>query len=358
LTPAVFRIDTDYDSNEDKKMSEYEVLVSLFRSVKDTGRNGFLYGVNGVMEWPFFTEILFTYSKKEFAGKGFAPLFAPTQFKLIPGKSGGYRSLDNATMAGMAVIDADGGLGFDEVVRVLSDYGLEAVLYTTASNQHDDRFRVIVPFAARTNVETQKLGVEAICRFLSPGWRPDTSKNNCYSLFYVPGIYPNAVNRFVHLGGAILPVKAWIEVGGLEDIVDPVIRNRRFVPWQSTESSWSSLNDCPFIKAEWVNDYLSMEDGSYNGLYQFMVRAAAGANARDIALSGFQLADLARDLEMMSGRHHKTWSLATRNLLAEAENALSYASSITPNPEFQSHQTRYPASWSQPDDFYASLYDE
>jgi hypothetical protein len=334
-------------------MIECEVLVSLFTSVKDTGKRGFFHDINGTILWRDFHDLLAAYSNMRFRGKQFAPLFAPTEFKLIPrGRSGGYRKAENATMAGMAVIDADGGLGFDEVVRLLTEYDLEAVIYTTASNRHDDRFRVVIPFAEPTNVETQKHGVEAICHFLSPGWRPDTSKNNCYSLFYMPGIYPDANNRFVHLAGSILPVDGWIEAVGQdpEPIPDPVALDRQLVARDPTEIKWYSIRNCPFVQQDWIDDYLGLADGSYNGLYRFMVRVAAGAEARRIALSASELADLARDLELMSGRQHKTWSLATRDLEEEAEHALRYAAGHLSDQKFQSHQFWYAASCSQTDE--------
>jgi hypothetical protein len=339
-------------------MIEYEIYVSLFASVRDTGRKGFFYGINGLIQWADFYDLLAAYSGVRFRGKQFAPLFAPTEFKLIPrGRSGGYRKAENATMAGMAVIDADGGLGFDEVVRLLTEYELSAIIYTTASNRHDDRFRVVIPFAEPTDVETQKRGVEAICHFLSPGWRPDTSKNNCYSLFYMPGIYPDANNRFVHLTGSILPVDGWIEAVGQdqESIPDPLVRDRQFVTRDPTKVKWSLLRNCWFVQEDWIHEYLGLSDGSYNGLYRFMVRVAAAAEARRIGLSAVELADLARHLELMSGRQHKSWSLATRNLEEEAEHALLYVSRTSSGRKFQSQEFRYAASSPQPDETSPAL---
>jgi Family of unknown function (DUF5906) len=63
-----------------------------------------------------------------------------------------------------------------------------------------------------------------------------------------------------------------------------------------------------------------------------MVKVALAATRRGISLTSGQLADLARDLERMSGRHHASWDVATRPLAKEAERALAFAATKSTEP--------------------------
>src|SRR5262249_26705242 len=122
-----------------RELDNPEIPISLFKSVFDTGRNGFYQDINQGLSWSEFSSLLRAYSNGKFKTKKAAPLFSPTVFNLVPrGDSGGYRNLLNATTAGMAAIDADGGLLFDDAVARLSEYGIEAVCYSTASNKAGD----------------------------------------------------------------------------------------------------------------------------------------------------------------------------------------------------------------------------
>ena len=80
---------------------------------------------------------------------------------------------------------------------------------------------------------------------------------------------------------------------------------------------------------------LDLTDDFYNGLYQFISRVALSALRQGIELSAGQLADLARDVEGLSGRKHKSWNIETRDLEGEAANALDFARAEiarTPSP--------------------------
>src|ERR1051325_1884063 len=52
---------------------------------------------------------------------------------------------------------------------------------------------------------------------------------------------------------------------------------------------------------------------------------ALSALRQGVELAPVQLADLARGVEVLSGRSHKSWDVETRDLEAEADNALDFA---------------------------------
>jgi hypothetical protein len=284
--------DTQNPSSLD--LRQPEIPVSLFKSVFDTGSAGFYLDINQTVPWDDFADLLQAYFDCEFGRKEDAPLFSPTVYSLIPrGKTNGYRSQENATTACMAVVDADGGLLFDDVVARLTECEIEAVCYTTASNKSGDRFRIVIPFEEPVDPPTQKRAVEAICHLLAPGWKPDTSKKNCYSLFYVPGQYRRADNRFVHLKGSILPASAWLEIGGIAEPAEidtaPHEAKKAEAPsahaLRSVETGWNSVAECPYVKAAWIEGYLSLTDGCYNALYAFMVKVALAATRKGVSLT-------------------------------------------------------------------------
>jgi hypothetical protein len=304
------------------------IPISFFDGVRDNGGKGFLSGVNHPVIWRELCVTLERFGEIPFKRKADAPLFSPTVFS-------GTRCEENATVSALVVIDADKGFDIRSAERFLIKKNIEAILYTTASNTDGSRFRIIVPLFNAVDPDTHKEVVKAVCTFLKPGWKPDTSKSNCYSLFYVPGSYAGAKNEFVHIEGTIFPAEAWLQLGGqvpsdggkvaeqtLSNGHDPVLADLKARP---TSTKRNSSFDCPYIDQEWVREYLGLTDDFYNGLYQFMCRVAFSALRQGIELSPTQLADLARDVERMSGRAHKSWDVETRDLESEADNALAFA---------------------------------
>jgi hypothetical protein len=225
------------------------VAVSLFTSIRDNGKRGFYRDVNHIVPWQEWTTMLCSYSEKDYPHKTAAPLFVPTVFN-------GTRKKDNASVSGMAVIDADGGLLLDDVVAFLDEQQLEAICYTSASNRTGDRFRIIVPFAELVTAEEHKLGLEAICRWLTPsGWTPteqmlkagketwyDPSKTTSYSMFYVSGQYDEADNRFVHLKGLVLSASEWLEVSPAPATDIPASKQKELKPSPNKRSTQNKFD--------------------------------------------------------------------------------------------------------------------
>jgi hypothetical protein len=303
------------------------IPIAFFENVRDNGSKGFFTDINHPITWRELGDTLGRFAEIPFKHKAGAPLFSPTVFA-------GTRCLETATVSAAAVIDADKGFDIHVAERFLIEKQIEAILYTTASNTDGSRFRIIVPLASAVDPETHKAVVRAICEFLKPGWKPDTSKSNCYSLFYVPGSYARAKNEFIHIEGTVFSAEAWLQLAGQAPSdggkAAVALANGHAIVQAKPEAkciatTWNSSLDCPYVEQEWVRDYLDLTDDFYNGLYQFMCRVALSALRQGIELAPAQLADLARDVERMSGRTHKSWDVETRDLESEADNALAFA---------------------------------
>jgi AAA domain len=304
-----------------------KIPISFFESVKDNGSKGFYADINHTVTWRELRDVLVHLAVTPYKSKADAPLFSPTVFE-------GTRCVENATVSAAVVIDADKGFDIHSAERFLTEKEIEAILYTTASNTDGTRFRIVVPLLSAVDPETHKEVVKAVCAFIKPGWKPDTSKSNCYSLFYVPGRYAGAKNEFIHIEGTIFPAEAWLQLGGqalaedgktavaLSNGHDAVLSEMKT---RSTPTTWNSSIDYPYVDQEWVRDYLGLTDDFYNELFGFMCRVALSALRQGIELAPAQLAELARDVEGLSGRSHKSWDVQTRDLEGEADNALDFA---------------------------------
>jgi hypothetical protein len=270
---------------------------------------------NATTTWREFRDFLKAEADRQLARKEDARLFSPTIYE-------GKRCKANATTSAMIVIDADESLMFDICYNAAVELGVEAILYTTASNRLGDRFRIVIPLTGPVDPETYKQVSRAICRVLGgPEWKPDIGKIGPYNLFYLPGTYAEADNRFEALSGVILSARDWLELSPAEDPSSE--QDQPSAKAKTVEATWTTLTECPFVRGEWVDEYLSLGHGQwYRGLYTFMVRAAMSAGAQGFGLTAAQLADLARELDCLDGRHYPD-----RDLDREAENALAWARS-------------------------------
>lgn len=282
---------------------------------------------NQSMGWAEICDLLKDHSQRPYRQKEDAPLFSPTRFR-------GTRSAANATESGLIVLDADHGLALDDALAALREMGLAAAVYTTASHGKEgkgDRFRVIVPLAASVDVEThKKVGLLVAQMIGGEEWKPDMGKLGCYNLFYLPGRYAGVENRLEVLDGAILAAEDWLALAA-------IISEPSSIP-SKTAAAWTSLDDCPFVRPQWVDEYLGLGGNWHNGLFRFMCRVAVKARALGHDLGESELADLARDLDLRDGGHYQASGKKQRDFEAEARNALAFAGRTTP-PRSPDHPT-------------------
>ena len=235
------------------------IPISFFENVEDAGAHGFYGNVNNTVGWRDFVTTLAGLAENPFATKEDAPLYSPTIYQTVKrlkpnGKPyKGYRNELNATTSALVVIDSDKGFDIQAAERFLTERKIEAILHTTAQNQDGTRFRIIVPLLETIDPETHKSVVNAVCAYLKPGWKPDTSKNNCYSLFYVPGRYAGADNQFTHIVGSIFPAKAWLQLGG-QALTNGFAEKLNTVEAAPVATTGNSSFDCPYVDQQWVKE--------------------------------------------------------------------------------------------------------
>src|SRR5690242_15743286 len=95
----------------------------------------------------------------------------------------------------------------------------------------------------------------------------------------VEGVVDGGVHAEKPLGGA-----SRLVLGGqaLANGSAEVANTKEAVPVTTT---WNSSFDCPYVDQQWVNEYLDLTDGFYNGLFQFICRVVLSALRQGIELS-------------------------------------------------------------------------
>ncbi len=184
----------------------------------------------------------------------------------------------------LIIIDADAGLDFRDAADRLRESVFEAIIYTTASNRNGDKFRIVMPLAEPVSIETQKRLIRAVCEFLKPGWVPDTSKVNGYSLFYLPGQYPGAQNEFIRLGGDFIDPSVWLDLFSQTENKKPPAQ---VVHHLSSDADWSP-DKCEAA----ISKYRGTGSDRHKALYGLMVSVAMSAINYGYDLSANELADL------------------------------------------------------------------
>ena len=353
-----FRLETDMDYGTPPKAKTAPKVVTR----EDIGSAAFADNVNFLCnttihwgKWCHFCETAareFHYEKKQEAC-----LFSPTRYELIVrgdnrgGVLQGFRNRQNATYSAMVGIDIDvNTLTIEQVRERFEEASIEAMLWSTASDQDGTRFRICVPLPTMMSASVHEDVVDAICEWIEPGFRPDEGKRSPAVLFYLPAQYKcSATNRFYRVQGNVYEPSEWIARAGTEEVkpngklngaahlngASPH-NNAADIETFGVETTWSDYADCPYVRLEWVQEYQALTQDSYNGLYSFICRVATGMIRRGLEPTREQLAHLAFGLESSTGRTHKKWDIRTRDLDAEASNAIAYSRqevANTPNEE-------------------------
>lgn len=288
------------------------IPLSMFENIKSTGKPNFYCDINGNETWEFVHKLTTSFSTVTYISKDAAPLLSPTVYQLIEGRINsntgkpyqGYRCEQNATISGMAMLDFDEcGLLYNDAVAWIRSENLEAVLYTTASNRIGDRFRMIIPFTAPVDIDTQKRTMRAIRRAL--GHDPDSTKMNPYSLFYVPGQYVGADNHYDHVRGHVRSAQEWCDGYPEPAKAPPAAEPKRRPKPSESACSWSFETHGQDL----IDRYRSLSDGRYRGLSVLATAIAMSALNFGYKLTVSELASFL-DQEQSGNRptnHVRNW---------------------------------------------------
>jgi len=283
------------------------------------------------MTFDEFVDIVSSFSCEEFASKEAAPLFASTRF------TGGLRRKSNATVSGLIVLDIDDGIQIEEVIGFCEQLGVKSLVYTTASHRQDHhKFRVCIPLAEPVPYDEHVACWHAI-NYTFTGQASDTSKVGCESMFYVPGIYPNAPTQFVFHEGEIFEAKEWINSVNLPAPhpifveSDKPTRASGKVRRVKRTSSGNSLSDADLdiyetklVSEKALNKYLSSSDGWHQRRYGLMMSITSRARRMGVSVSSDNIVHLFNQVDLLDGGHYQSPKYQ-REIQNDAAKALAQA---------------------------------
>ena len=297
--------------------------VSLFENVKSNTASDC---VN--LDFDEFVQIMEAYSQDSFASKSEAPLICLTQFK------DGRRKKANAGKSAMLVLDIDDYLDVDDVASVLKTYELKALLCSTASHRPDKhKFRVFIPLSDLADYDDHRLAWHVANLTIADG-KADPSKIGAESMFFVPGIYPDAPSVFHRFYGVTLSADEWINLcGSRSDVQEmaglkPRIRThqKQHRPRQCSLVG-SSDADLDLARSRLVTDksldeYRTPSGAYHHARFKLLMSMAGRARHLGVDISHSELVHLFNQVDQEDGSFYQTPDYQTA-LLAEAKKALT-----------------------------------
>lgn len=164
----------------------------------------------------------------------------------------------------------------------------------------------------------------------------DEQTKDLSRMYYVPAQYPNAHNFiFTNKGEVMNPndimdQHSWSEkpsisfLDKLPEAMRAEVINHRKEQLNNTHVHWTSYLDCPFVNKKLISEYKSISsiDGSgrYRMIYKIMTSIACNAIKKRYPISGPQIAEMIRDLDMDTSRLYQK-----RPLNTEADRAIEFA---------------------------------
>lgn len=277
--------------------------------------------------WSEFCEMLEDLSKKQLAGKKFAPLISPAVYQ-----EGTTRANRNVTeWGGWAAVDVDEYKGsVDGIVNNLR--GINTCIYSTASSLPETpKFRIVFSLDRRVQAGELKHFWYALNKSL--GDLGDAQTKDSSRMYYVPATYDGAHN-FIHFThGVDLRVDKLMQDfpyqettgNSFLDRLPPEMREQviehRKNSLNNTDVTWTSYHDCPFFPNRMAMDYKSIAGtGWYHGLYKIMIAVACNAVKAGYPITSQQIASMCKQLDQESGNWYEN-----RPLEREAQSALQWA---------------------------------
>lgn len=157
------------------------------------------------LTWTVLANVLKAESLVGKASKTDSMLFCPTLF------GGRPRAKANATKAGILVLDVEHDASLDDALARLRAVELRSICYSTArSRPGDERYRIVIPLVTPVEPSEWTALWHSLTGVLEL-WA-DTTKNYSASMFYLPGAYAGAWNRFEMTDGEPLEATEWLRI--------------------------------------------------------------------------------------------------------------------------------------------------
>ncbi len=267
------------------------------------------------INWHSFAVELEELSKVVYESKSTAPLISPAYYDGLV-----YRKNENVSGWSFLALDFDSGeQTFDKIKHNMTTSDLNFVMYSTASNKiTHNKFRLFMEL--NRNVMPCHMDAVWYAAFILFDGTSDAQCKDKSRGYYVPGNYPGAYSQFAyHSTGRAADVDILMQTYPMPKPVVPTFKP--FVKAGRTYS-WSSIDNCPFVKAMWMNEYITRSGpGHYIALYKFMCRVAGKAKELGYAINEMELAALTQELDL---RKDGRWAKQHRNWKPEARNAIKH----------------------------------
>lgn len=302
-----------------------ECPVSLFDSVKSNQPTDCEQ-----MDFEDFVGLMYSFASEEYAGKADAPLICLTQFE------GNLRRKSNATGSSMVVLDIDDHLSIADVDRTIRDAGVAALLCSTASHRPEHhKFRVYVPLSEGADYDQHVLAWHAVNLVLANGMA-DPSKIGCESMFYVPGLYPNAPTEFEHYVGWAQSAAEWIELVGGEDevlafagkdaparttIAKPPAKQPTKSPTHLTDADLG-LSRTRLVTDKALDAYRNPTGSYHHARFALLLSMAGRARRMNVNCGNDDLLMIFNQIDQEDGGHYQSPE-HQKALLVEAQKAIS-----------------------------------
>lgn len=288
----------------------------------------------------------------EYTLDGLGELLEDTFDEVLPSKSesqlfnccefeDGYRTNATCLFSTALIMDIDETTRIEEVSSMLREYGALAWIYNSPSHKVEaHRFRVVMPYAAPI-MNDPSLPFGAISEHKKVWLCVDHSLGNCIDkqtkdisrCFYIPGQYGSAeAHHFKFIDGTVHKPSDWVDAVW-DDIrkdhepqeptmLDNMRENERKKRRKVMNADWAGLADCPYVKQEYIDRYLSLAKGNHhNGLFVFMCRVFGNAKIRGHEITSDEVTSLARELDFLDGGWYAS---GNRKIELEAQRALRY----------------------------------
>jgi len=258
-----------------------------------------------------------------------SPLITPAIFH-----KGTTRANKNViSWGGWAAIDVDQYPAgeFEKAVDTFRSH--KFVCYSSASSTREHpKFRIVMPLSRHVPAAKIKHFWYALNREYNALADPQTK--DLSRMYYVPAQYPNAYNFiFTHDAPVLDPNDLMSKHAYAEnkpaDLLSQLpeeIQGKMEAYKQSRltnthKYTWTSYQDCPFIKRELINQYRSISStGWYHNSYKIMTSIAATAIHKGYPITAQEISKLCTELDNDTGGWYKN-----RNWIVEAQRAISFA---------------------------------